>query len=72
MYSRCYATREYTATVSEQRHSKHFPSETNKHVNNIRDIARQPPITTIEELLRAVFSVGSDPDLHNEDPKPAH
>jgi hypothetical protein len=29
-----------------------------KHVNDIRAIARQPPITT-EKLLEAVFSVGS-------------
>jgi hypothetical protein len=31
-----------------------------KHVNDIRAIARQPPITT-EGLLEAVFSVGSAP-----------
>jgi hypothetical protein len=42
-----------------------------KHINNIQAIARQPPITTIEELLRAVFSVGSAPGLYNEDPRPA-
>jgi hypothetical protein len=39
-----------------------------KHVNNIRAIARQPPITTIEERLGAVFSVGSAPGVKNEDP----
>jgi hypothetical protein len=40
-----------------------------KHVNNIRAIARQPPLTTIEKLLEAVFSVGSTPRLYNEDPQ---
>jgi hypothetical protein len=45
---------------------------TGKHVNNIRDIARQPPITTIRELLEAVFSVGFAPRLYNEDPGPAN
>jgi hypothetical protein len=40
-----------------------------KHVNNIRALARQPPITTIE-LLGAVFSVGSAPRLYNEEPRP--
>jgi hypothetical protein len=42
-----------------------------KHVNDIRIIVRQPPITTIEELLEAVFSVGSAPRLYNEDPRSA-
>jgi hypothetical protein len=37
-----------------------------KHVNNIRAIARQPPIT-VEGLLEAVFSVGSAPRLYSED-----
>jgi hypothetical protein len=32
-----------------------------KHVNNIRAIARQPTIITIEELLGPVFFVGSAP-----------
>jgi hypothetical protein len=27
--------------------------------------------TTIEELLKAMFSVGSAPRLYNEDPRPA-
>jgi hypothetical protein len=64
MHSCCYAIREYTSTVSEQRLGKHFPAETNKHVNNIRAITRQPPITTIQELLlRALFSVWSAPGL---------
>jgi hypothetical protein len=40
-----------------------------KHVKNIRAIARQPPITKIEELLKAVFSAGSGPDLYSEDPR---
>jgi hypothetical protein len=39
-----------------------------KHVNNNRAVARQPPITTIEELLEAVFSVESAPRLYNEEP----
>jgi hypothetical protein len=38
-----------------------------KHANNIRAISRQPPITRIEELLGAVFSVGSVPGLYDED-----
>jgi hypothetical protein len=38
-----------------------------KHVNNIRAIASQPPITTIEGLLEALFSIGSSPRLHNDD-----
>jgi hypothetical protein len=37
--------------------------------NDIRIIARQP-IKTIEELLQAVFSVGSTPRLYSEDPRP--
>jgi hypothetical protein len=41
------------------------------HVNNIRAIAKQQPITTIEELLKAAFSVGSAPRPYNEDPRPA-
>jgi hypothetical protein len=42
-----------------------------KHVNNIRDIGRQPSITTIEGLLEAAFSVGSDPRLYSEETRPA-
>jgi hypothetical protein len=42
-----------------------------KHINNIRAIARQPSITTIEELLRAVFSFGSVQKLYDQDPRPA-
>jgi hypothetical protein len=41
-----------------------------KHVNDIRAIARQPPIT-IEKLLEAVFSVGSAPRLYSENSRPA-
>jgi hypothetical protein len=29
-----------------------------KHFNYTRDIARQPPMTTIERLLQSVFSAG--------------
>jgi hypothetical protein len=38
-----------------------------KHVNDIRAIARHPPITKIEGLLEAVFSVGCAPRLYTED-----
>jgi hypothetical protein len=38
-----------------------------KHVGNIRAIVRQPPITTIEGLLKAAFSAGSAPRLYSED-----
>jgi hypothetical protein len=41
-----------------------------KHVNDIRDIARQPPITTILKLLEVVFAVGSAPRLYSEDLRP--
>jgi hypothetical protein len=36
------------------------------HVNDIRGIARQPPITTIGKLLETVFSVVSVPRLYSE------
>jgi hypothetical protein len=39
--------------------------------NDVRSIARQPPITTIEELLEGVFSVGSAPRVYSEDCRPA-
>jgi hypothetical protein len=42
-----------------------------QQVNNMRAIARQPPITTIEGLLRAVFAVRSVPRLYSEEPRPA-
>jgi hypothetical protein len=42
-----------------------------KHINDIRDIARQQNITTIDELLEAVFSVSSAPRLYSEVPRPA-
>jgi hypothetical protein len=38
-----------------------------KRVSNIRAIARQPPITTIEGLLEAVFTVGSAPKLYSQE-----
>jgi hypothetical protein len=38
-----------------------------KHVDDIQAIAEQPPITTIEKLLEAVFSVGSSPRLYSDD-----
>jgi hypothetical protein len=42
-----------------------------KNVNDISAVARQSPITTIEKLLEAMFSIGSAPRLYNEDPRPA-
>jgi hypothetical protein len=45
--------------------------EAGKQVNAPRTVARQPPITTIEKLFEAVFSVGSAPRLYSEDPRPA-
>jgi hypothetical protein len=53
------------------RRNMHCLVTVGKHVNSIRAIARQPPITTIGKLLKAVFSVGSAPRLYNEDPRPA-
>jgi hypothetical protein len=41
-----------------------------KHVNNIRVIARQPPIAKIKILLEAVFVVGCAPRIYCEDPRP--
>jgi hypothetical protein len=38
-----------------------------KHLNNIRAIARKPPITTIQGLLEAVFSFGPASRLYSED-----
>jgi hypothetical protein len=43
---------------------------TGKHVNDIQVIARQPTITTIEKLMEAGFSVGFDPRLYSENPRP--
>jgi hypothetical protein len=42
-----------------------------RHFKNIRDIARQSSITAIKGFLEMVFSVGSAPRLHSEDPWPA-
>jgi hypothetical protein len=42
-----------------------------KHINDIQAIIRQLPIATIEELLEAVFSVGSASGLYSGDPRPA-
>jgi hypothetical protein len=44
--------------------------EAGKHVNDIRAIVRQPPIT-IGKLMEAVFSVVSAPRPYSEDPRPA-
>jgi hypothetical protein len=49
----------------------HYSVMAGKHVNNICAIARQLLITTIEELLEAVFSVGSTLRLYSKDPRPA-
>jgi hypothetical protein len=40
-----------------------------KHVNNIRAIARQTPLTTIEGFLEDMFSVEFSPRLYSKDPK---
>jgi hypothetical protein len=37
------------------------------HGSDIRSTARQPPTTTMEGLLNAVFSVGSAPRSYNKD-----
>jgi hypothetical protein len=58
----CYAT-------IERRNMRCFVTA-GKHINNIRAITRQSPIT-IGKLLEAVFSVGSAPRIYNEDPRPA-
>jgi hypothetical protein len=42
-----------------------------KHINSIRAIARQLPITAVEGSLEVVFSVGSTLRLYSEDPRPA-
>jgi hypothetical protein len=42
-----------------------------KQISDIRAIVRQQPITTIEILLEAVFSVGSFARLYSEDLRPA-
>jgi hypothetical protein len=44
---------------------------TGKHVNSIQAIAKQPPITGVDGLLEAVFSVGSAPRLYSENSRPA-
>jgi hypothetical protein len=41
-----------------------------KHVNGVRTMASQPPIT-IQELLEVMFSVVSAPRLYSENPRPA-
>jgi hypothetical protein len=41
-----------------------------KHFNDIRVLARQPSVTTLEGLLETVFSVGPAPRLYSEDPRP--
>jgi hypothetical protein len=43
-----------------------------KHVNDFPELARQPPIETIEKMWGAVFSVVSVPRLYNGDPRPAN
>jgi hypothetical protein len=42
-----------------------------EHVNNIRAIARQPSMTTIQDLLQAMFPVGVVSGIYNEDPSSA-
>jgi hypothetical protein len=52
--------------VAKQRLGKHIPAETISRL-----IARLPPITTIERLLEAMFSVGSSLRLYSDDPRMA-
>jgi hypothetical protein len=67
MYRRCYAT-----TVFEQRLGTYAPAETNIHVNNIRAITKQPPVTTAAQLLRGrCFLLGPFPGIYNENSRPA-
>jgi hypothetical protein len=47
-----------------------FLVTTDKHVNYIWIVARQPSIT-IEKLLKTVFSVLSAPRLYSKDPRQA-
>jgi hypothetical protein len=42
-----------------------------KHISDIRDIVRQSPIAIIDELFKAVFSVGCASKWYNEDLRPA-
>jgi hypothetical protein len=37
-----------------------------KHINDMQVITRCPPITTIENLIEAVFSVESAPRLYSK------
>jgi hypothetical protein len=53
-----------------QRHGKHFPAETDKHVNSIRDIARKPPMRRIKGFSDKMFSAGSVRGQRNEFPRP--
>jgi hypothetical protein len=70
MYSHCYAIGKYIATGSEQWLGNCIPVEADKHVNDIRAITRQLPITTVKELLGVMFFVGSAPGLYNNDSRP--
>jgi hypothetical protein len=51
--------------------NNHKKEAAGKHVNDIRAIAWQPPITAIEKLMDAVFSLVSALRLYSEDPRPA-
>jgi hypothetical protein len=42
-----------------------------KHVNNIRALSKQPSMTTVEKLLKTLFSAGSAPMLYNPYPRSA-
>jgi hypothetical protein len=52
---------------SEQRDNGCCLITAGKHINNIRAIARKPPITTTEELLETVFSVRLVPSGYKGD-----
>jgi hypothetical protein len=52
------------------RRNMHCLVTAGKYVNDIRAIARQPPVTTTEGYLEAMFSVGTASRLYSEEPKP--
>jgi hypothetical protein len=52
------------------RRNMHYFVMAGKHVNDIRAIAGQPPVATIEKLLEVVFSVGPTLSLYGENPRP--
>jgi hypothetical protein len=59
MYYHCY--------VTIARRNMHCLVAADRHINSIRAVSRQPPITTIEALLELVFSVGPTLRLYSKD-----